>query len=109
MVICTEVRHVTPKDGNVFADLGFPPGEAVKLKIKADLMIKITAWIKDNGLSQHDAGKIFGIQRTRVSDLMRGKIQKFTIDALVDMLEKARQPYTISTSFEEHTSRVKVA
>lgn len=109
MVICTEVRHVTPKDDNVFADLGFPPGEAVKLKIKADLMIKITAWIKDNGLSQHEAAKIFGIQRTRVSDLMRGKIQKFTIDALVDMLEKARQPYTISTSFEEHTSRVKVA
>ena len=109
MVICTESRHVTPKDGNVFADLGFPPGEAVKLKIKAELMIKITAWIKDNGLSQHDAGKIFGIQRTRVSDLMRGKIQKFTIDALVDMLEKAGQSYTISTSFEEHTSRVKVA
>ena len=55
MVICTEIRHVTPKDGNVFADLGFAPGEAVKLKIKAELMIKITAWIKDNGLSQYDA------------------------------------------------------
>lgn len=109
MVICTEVRHVTPKDGNVFADLDFAPGEAVKLKIKAELMIKITAWIKDNGLSQHDAAGIFGIQRTRVSDLMRGKIQKFTIDALVDMLEKARQPYMIVTSFEERTSRVKVA
>ena len=109
MVISTEIRHVTLKDGNVFADLGFAPSEAVKLKIKAELMIEITAWIKDNGLSQHDAAGIFEIQRTRVSDLMRDKIQKFAIDALVDMLEKARQPYTISTSFEEHTSRVKVA
>ena len=109
MAICTEIRHVTPKDGNVFADLGFGPGEAVKLKIKAELMIKITVWIKDNGLSQHDAAGILGIQRTRVSDLMCGKIQKFTIDALVDMLEKARQSYTIATSFEEHTHRVTVA
>ena len=109
MTICTEIRHVTAPESNVFVDLGFTPGEAVKLKIKAELMIKITAWIKDNGLSQHDAAGIFGIQRTRVSDLMRGKIQKFTIDALVDMLEKARQPYTISTSFEEHTARVTVA
>ena len=39
---------------------------------------------------------------------MRGKIQKFTIDALVDMLEKARQSYTITTSFEERTPRVTV-
>ena len=108
MVICTEIRHVTPKGGNVFADLGFGPGEAVKLKIKAELMIKITVWIKDNGLSQHDAAEILGIQRTRVSDLMCGKIQKFTIDALVDMLEKARQPYTIAASFEKRTARVTV-
>ena len=41
-------------------------------------------------LASMKAAKIFGIQRTRVSDLMRGKIQKFTIDALVDMLEQAR-------------------
>ncbi|MYH69369.1 MAG: hypothetical protein F4147_04475 [Gammaproteobacteria bacterium] len=50
-------------------------------------MIKITAWIKDNGLSQHDAAGIFGIQRTRVSDLMRGKIQKFTSNS-----DKAAMP-----------------
>ena len=41
MAICTETRHVTPKGGNVFADLGFAPNEAVKLKIKAELMLKI--------------------------------------------------------------------
>ena len=55
MAICTEIRHITPKGGNVFADLGFGSGEAVKLKIKAELMLKITAWIKDNGLTQNDA------------------------------------------------------
>lgn len=95
MVICTEIRHVTSKDGNVFAGLGFAPCKAVKLKIKAELVIKVTAWIKNNGLSPHDAAGIFGIQRTRVSDLIRGKIQNFTIDALVDMLGKAGQSYTI--------------
>ena len=49
MVIGTEVRHITPKDGNVFADLGFAPGEAAKLKIKAELrgqtsLKRMVAW-----------------------------------------------------------------
>ena len=108
MDICTEIRNVTPKGGNVFDDLGFAHGDAVKLKIKAQLMVKLTTWIKNNGLNQNDAAAIFGIQRTRVSDLMRGKIQRFTIDALVDMLEKSGQSYTITTSYEERTTRVTV-
>jgi len=46
MSIDVEIRHITPAEGNIFEDLGFAPAEAMKLKIKADLMIQLTQWIK---------------------------------------------------------------
>jgi predicted XRE-type DNA-binding protein len=47
--IDSSITHITPADGNVFADLGFAPEEAAKLKIKAQLMIQLEAWIKLEG------------------------------------------------------------
>ena len=46
MSIDVEIRHITPAEGNIFEDLGFAPAEAMKLKIKTDLMIQLTQWIK---------------------------------------------------------------
>lgn len=85
----TSVTHITPADANIFLDLGFEPAEAAKLLIKADLMIEIRQWVKIRKLRQVDAAKILKVSRPRLSDVMRGKISKFTIDALVDMLENA--------------------
>ncbi len=87
MSIDVEIRHITPAEGNIFEDLGFAPAEAMKLKIKADLMIQLTQWIKKSNLKQADAAKLLKISRPRVSNVMHGKVEKFTIDALVDMLE----------------------
>ncbi len=83
------ITHVTPADGNVFADLGFAPEEAIKLKIKAYLMIQLAEWMKEERLKQEDAARVLQVSRPRVSDMVRGKSHKFTIDALVDMLERA--------------------
>ncbi len=83
----TDTWHVTPADGNLFEDLGFAPAEAAKLKIKAELMRQLSRWIQENQLKQEDAAKLLKVTRPRVSDVMRGKIGKFTIDALVDMIE----------------------
>lgn len=83
----TEIWHVTPVGGNVFLDLGFPPAEAAKLKIKSDLMIELSQWIQENHLKQEEAAKLLHVSRPRVSDVMRGKAGKFTIDALIDMLQ----------------------
>lgn len=44
---------------------------------------------RQNGLTQEQAAKLMGVTRPRISDVIRGKIDKFTIDALVDMLAKA--------------------
>jgi predicted XRE-type DNA-binding protein len=87
--------HVTPADGNIFADLGFAPEESAKLKIKAQLMIQLDEWIKAEQLRQEDAARLLHVSRPRVSDLVRGKTNKFTIDALVDMLERIGKRVTV--------------
>jgi len=88
----------TPKGGNIFEDLGFEPREAAKLKIKSQLMCKISEWIKDKELKQEEASNILQVTRPRISDVMRGKAGKFTIDALVDMLERAGKRVTLQIS-----------
>lgn len=89
------ITHITPKGTNIFEELGFSPGEASKLKIKAQLMCQISEWIKDKQLKQEDASHILKVTRPRISDVMRGKTAKFTIDALVDMIEKTGKHVTV--------------
>lgn len=75
--------------GNVFRDLGFGPEEAASLKIRANLMIEIERLIQRRKLTQAAAAKLLGVTQPRVSDLVRGKIELFSIDTLVDMLTRA--------------------
>jgi predicted XRE-type DNA-binding protein len=75
--------------GNVFRDLGFGQKEAANLRIRSELMDQLSSLIDERGLTQAAAAKIFDVSQPRVSDLVRGKIDLFTIDALVDMLAKA--------------------
>ena len=82
------VSHTTPGRSNVFADLGIAQEEAAKLKIKARLMVDLSEWIRHRNLTQAEAAQVLGVTRPRVSDMVRGKITKFTIDALVDMVER---------------------
>jgi predicted XRE-type DNA-binding protein len=74
---------------NVFADLGFGPAEAANLRIRADLMAKLIGAVEERGLTQEQAAKLLGISQPRVSNLMRGKIQHFSIDTLVNLLTAA--------------------
>jgi len=96
--IDTEIRHTTPAGGNIFADLGHSPEEANKLKLKSQLMVEVTLWIQQNGYTQKQAAEILSVSRPRVSDLMRGKIGKFTIDTLVDMVEKTGHHVTLEVA-----------
>ena len=56
--------------GNVFADLGLPDAE--KLKIKSGLVIEITRAIRRLGLTQEEAGRRMGLPQPKVSGMMRG-------------------------------------
>lgn len=75
--------------GNAFRDLGFPREEAENLKVRADLMIQISKLIRSRRLTQAQAAGLFGVTQPRVSDLVRGKIERFSIDSLVAMLGHA--------------------
>ncbi len=73
---------------NVFEALEDNPAMAQNLKIRSELMIALRQYIEDEGLGQKEAAEVFGVHQPRISDLMRGKIEKFTIDRLVNMLAR---------------------
>ena len=73
---------------NVFEALEDDPAMAQNLKIRSELMILLRTYIEDEGLGQKKAAVVFGVHQPRISDLMRGKIDKFTIDMLVNMLAR---------------------
>lgn len=79
----------TPSSGNVFEDLGFPPEEAANLKVRSSLMGRIREIIEEEGLTQTRAARKFGVTQPRISDLTRGRIELFSVDALILMLAAA--------------------
>ena len=82
-------RKAQRSSGNVFRDLGFPREEAANLRIRAELMVRLRRLIEARGLTQADAAELFKVSQPRVSDLLRGKIELFSIDTLVIMLARA--------------------
>jgi predicted XRE-type DNA-binding protein len=83
----TEKLKFTRGSGNVFLDIGFAPGEAENLLLRAQLMSRVREAVR--GMSQREAAKRFGVTQPRLNDLLRGKIDKFSLDALVNMLGHA--------------------
>ena len=79
---------MTRSTGNVFRDLGFPPDEAAHLRIRSDLLIQLQKIISSRRLKQTEAAKLLGVTQPRVSDLMRGRIDLFSVDTLIDMLAR---------------------
>ena len=75
--------------GNVFEDLGFPSEEAEHLRIRADLMIELGKVIQSRRLTQVEAAALFGVSQPRISNLVHGKIERFSIDTLIAMLGRA--------------------
>ncbi|TMB42872.1 MAG: XRE family transcriptional regulator [Deltaproteobacteria bacterium] len=79
---------MTRSTGNVFRDLGFTPDEAEHLRIRSDLLIQLQKTISSQRLKQAEAAKLLGVTQPRVSDLMRGRIDLFSVDTLIDMLAR---------------------
>jgi predicted XRE-type DNA-binding protein len=80
---------LTKGSGNVFADLGFTPSESRNLRIRSEMMTALRKFIEKEGLTQADAAKRLKVSQMRISDLTRGKISRFSLDTLVDMLTDA--------------------
>jgi len=65
------------------------PAEAENMRLRSVLMMELKAHIEKKALSQAQASKLLGVTQPRVSDLMRGKIDLFAIDALVNLASAA--------------------
>jgi predicted XRE-type DNA-binding protein len=92
------VEHVTPAGANIFADLGFPPDEAENLRVRSRLMMALGDIVRQRRLKQSEAAALFGVSQPRISELMRGRINEFTIDSLVNMLAYAGLRVNLSLS-----------
>ncbi|MGA2517340.1 MAG: XRE family transcriptional regulator [Thermodesulfobacteriota bacterium] len=86
---------VTKSSGNVFIDLGYSPEEAAILQMRADLMADLRKFIKTKKLTQAKAAELLGVSQSRVSDLIRGKWERFSLEMLITLATKAGMHVTL--------------
>jgi predicted XRE-type DNA-binding protein len=83
--------------------------EAKNLQVRSDLMIAITEYIKDNKLTQKNAAELLKVKQPRISDIVNGKIDKFTVDTLLNMLTLAGIEVELSiTPTKKHSEVIEV-
>ena len=70
---------------SVWEALGIPPAEAANLAIRAELMTQLRSIIRQKRWTQAAAAKKCGVSQPRINDLLKGRIDKFSVDALVNM------------------------
>ena len=75
--------------GNVFRDVGFRRDEAHNLLLRAELMLRVERFVKEQGLTQTAAAAALGVTQPRLNQLLKGKIELFSLDSLVKMLANA--------------------
>lgn len=80
---------VTSGSVNIFEDLGFDVQVSQNLLLRSQTMIALSHWFKASGLTQSAAAKTLGITQPRFNQLLKGKIDIFSLDALVNMATKA--------------------
>lgn len=108
----TDETNIERSSGNVFADISLPnPDEHLA---KANIALTIAEIIRARGLTQEEAGKILRLSQPKVSDLVRGKLDKFTTDRLLRYATKLNYNVIITLQpnpkkQEEATIRVNIA
>lgn len=75
----------TERYASVWDAIADTPEEAANLRVRAELIDKITAIIVDNGWTQAEAAGQCGVTQPRINDLLRGRISRFSLDALVNI------------------------
>jgi predicted XRE-type DNA-binding protein len=79
---------VTRSSGNVFRDIGFPAEQAEHLLVRSDLLIQLQKAIESRRMKQSEAAKVLKVTQPRISDLLRGRLDLFSTDTLIDMLAR---------------------
>ena len=89
----------TERFASVWDALEDNPVQAENMKLRSTLMMEVRRHIEQKSLTQTQAAKLFGVAQPRTSDLMRGKIDLFAIDTLVNMLTAAGLRVEIRVDF----------
>ncbi len=89
-----EMNGITPANSNVFKDLGLPEPE--NFKLRAELMIAVRKYVKESGLTQTEVAKVLKTTQPRLNDIIKGRIEKCTLDRLVNMLAEVGQHVEIA-------------
>ncbi|MBK6651935.1 MAG: type II toxin-antitoxin system RelE/ParE family toxin [Betaproteobacteria bacterium] len=93
-----DADNTTVSSGNVFTDLGFAPGEAAVLALRADLMGRLRLLVQSKAGLQAQAAERFGIAQSRVSDLLRGKWDKFQPGHAITLAARAGRKVELAMS-----------
>lgn len=80
---------ITKGSANVFEDLGFTAQESQNLLLRSQTMIVLVQWFEASGMTQAQAAKSLSITQPRFNQLLKGKIEIFSLDALVNMATSA--------------------
>jgi predicted XRE-type DNA-binding protein len=86
---------IIKSSGNVFADLDLEPAEAAILHMRAKLMNDLRLYIQSSGMTQMEAAEELVIAQSRVSDLVRGKWEKFSLEMLITLEARAGRQVTL--------------
>ena len=73
---------------NVLDDLGFSPVEALEIKVKAEIYRDLLHYIAERGFAQQELGTLLGIHQPDVSNLLNGKVSKFSVSKLIKFAGK---------------------
>jgi predicted XRE-type DNA-binding protein len=82
-------EKIHESSGNIFTDLGFDEGEAAILQMRAKLMADLRENVIASGMTQTQAAGRLGISQSRLSDLMRNKWEKFSLEMLITLEARA--------------------
>jgi len=83
-----EARLTTGDARGVFYDL-FPEEQAAELVMRATLLRGLQDWLGESGITQARAAVALGVTQARISDIKRGKIERFSLDLLVRLAGRA--------------------
>ena len=92
------IEHMTTAGANIFEDLGLKDSE--NLRLRAQLMLEIRRYVEESGITQAAAAKAMKTTQPRLSEILHGRIDKCTIDRLVQMLAEVGRHVTLAVKVE---------
>jgi predicted XRE-type DNA-binding protein len=98
-----EAEHITT--GDIFADLGFSPAQAVELTIKSDLHRSLLQHIRESKMTQVELAKVLEVHQPDVSNLLRGKLHLFSITKLCQYADRLKLKVRIEVEGARPTQR----